>query len=244
MGKRNLVETKEFNAWINGIYGHFEDALYDSLFEKKSKFLIWRAPDVYFITMIDSILTKDSATRESLESLVTERLMGWHRISIWSCMAAYHGSYESVARELRFLIEDAVQALRADQKNPDATIDEKLEWLEMNRLRGKTLIDATELALDLKSQLKDVYHELCDFVHPSVELIQRDIENRRILFKYDENYFDKMFDFHTRVFDLVLALILHRFPYAIEEFLEYQSIEELEKDGYNSSIAIIGYHMK
>jgi hypothetical protein len=169
--------------------------------------------------------------------------MEWHRIAVWSCMAAYHGSYESVARELRFLVEDSVQSLRVDQQRPADTIDEKLEWLESNRLRGRPLIDDTDLTLDLKAKLKCIYYELCDYVHPSVKSIQIDIENKRIYFKYLEDWFDKMFEFHTRVFDLVLVLVMFRFPKAIKRFLEEQNTEELEKDGYKETIALIESQM-
>jgi hypothetical protein len=267
MGRMDLLETKEFQAWWSGVYGHFEQPLYDSLVKKREKILMWRAPDTYFLTMHDSILYEyssiDTRTKlenrrgtlglilnkeertilgnssEVLKSLVLKRLMEWHRIAIWSCMAAYHGSYESVARELRFLVEDSVQSIRVDQQSQADTIDEKLEWLESNRLRGSRLINATDLALDLKTKLKFIYNELSDYVHPSVKSIQRDIEYKRIYFECLEDWFDKMFEFHTRVFDLVLALVMFRFPKAIKRFLEGQSTEELEKDGYKDTIVLI-----
>ncbi len=253
------------------MYGHFEKALYDSLVEKREKVLVWRAPDTYFLTVYDSILIEyssiDTRTKledrrgplglfldseesailgdssEVLKSLVLKRLMEWHRIAAWSCMAAYHGSYESVARELRFFVEDSVQSLYADQQSPTDTIDEKVKWLETNRLRRTHLIDTVDIVLDLKAKLKCIYKELCDYVHPSVELIKRVIENKRIYFEYKEDWFDKMFEFHTRVFDLVLALVMFRFPKAIKRFLEYQNTDELEKDGYKDTIAMIEFQM-
>jgi len=270
-GNIDLVETKEFQAWRNGVYGYFETTLYDSLVKKRDKALIWTAPLIYFLTMHDCILLEyssidtrttledrcgtlgvflDSEARttlgyrsEVLKSLVLKRLMEWHRIAIWSCMAAYHGSYDSVARELRFLVEDAAQSLYADQQGPADSVDEKVRWLETNRLRGKSLIDAIDLALDLKAKLHSIYRELCDYVHPSWKLIQKDIENKRIYFEYLEDWFEKMFEFHTRVFDLVLALVMFRFPKAIKRFLEYQNIEELEKDGYKDTIAMVEFQL-
>jgi len=154
MKKIDLVETEEFQAWRNGVYGHFEKVLYNSLVNKREKVLVWRAPDTYFLTMYDSVLLEYSSidakakleakrgrslglflgleeriilgqSSEVLKSLVLKRLMEWHRVSIWSCMAAYHGSYESVARELRFVLEDSVQSLYADQQRPTDTIEEK-----------------------------------------------------------------------------------------------------------------------
>ncbi len=267
MRKIDLVETKEFQAWRSGVYGHFEEALYDSLIEKREKVLVWKAPDPYFFTMYESILLEyssiDTRTKleerrgplgsegsailghssEVLKSLVSKRLLEWHRISVWSCMAVYHGAYDSVARDLRFLVEDSVQSLYADQQKPTDTIDEKVKWLETNYRRGTGLIDATSLVLDLNAKLKCIFKELCDYVHPSAKLIQRDIENKQIYFEYLEDWFDKMFEFHTRVFDLVLALVMFRFPKAIKRFLEYQNTEELEKDGYKDTIAMIEFQM-
>ena len=141
------------------------------------------------------------------------------------------------------MVEDSVQSLYADQQRPADTIGEKIKWLETNRLRGKSLIDAIALALDLKTKLKCIYTELCDYVHPSVELIQRDIENRRVYFEYLEDWFDKMFEFHTKVFDLVLALVMFRFPKAIKRFLGHQNTEELEKDGYKDTIAMVEFQL-
>lgn len=271
MGRIDLVESKEFQAWWNGVYGFFEKTLYESLVKKREEALVWTAPNIYFLTMHDSILLEYSSidTRTTLEdrrgtlglfldsearktlghrfellnSLLLKRLMEWHRISIWSCMAGYHGAYESVARELRFLVEDAVQSLYADQQRPTYTIDEKVKWLETNYLRGSRLIDATSLVLDLNAKLKCIYSELCDYVHPSPTLIQRDIKNRRMYFEYLEDWFDKMFAFHTRVFDLVLALVMSSFPKAIKRFLESQNTEELEKDGYKDTIAMVEFQL-
>ncbi|MGY5876859.1 MAG: hypothetical protein RTU30_14010 [Candidatus Thorarchaeota archaeon] len=263
------METKEFQAWRNGVYGHFEKILFRSLVEKRETVMVWRAPDVYFFTMYESILLEyssiDTRTKlgercgpfdskeeqirlgvnsEVLKSLVSKRLLEWHRIALWSCMAVFHGSYESVARELRYLVEDCVQSLHVDQKRPEDTIDEKLIWLTKNRLRGKPLINATNLVLDFKERLKTIYNELCNYVHPSVELIQSDIESRRIYFEYQEDWFDKMFELHTRVFDFVLALVMFRFPNAIKRFLEVQSTDELERDGYKDTIALIEHFGK
>lgn len=268
MGKKDVLETEEFQAWRNGVYGHFEQVLYNSLAEKRKGILVWRAPDTYFLTMHDTILLEYSSvdTRAELEakrgrplglflkleereilgnssdvlrSLVLKRLMEWHRTSLWSCMAAYHGAYESVARELRFVLEDSVQSLYADQQRPMDTIDEKMKWLGKNRLRGSKLIDDTNLPSVLNTKLKYIYNELCDYVHPSVELIRRDIENKRIYFEYQEDWFDKMFEFQTKSFDLILALVMFHFPKAIKHFLEYQNTDELEKDGYKDTLAVV-----
>lgn len=267
MTKIDLYNAGEFIAWRNGLYGFFEKALYDALIAKKDKVMMWNAPDIYFLTMRDSILVDYASidTRTKLESesgeiglylmadkravlerssevsksLVLKRMMEWHRIAIWSCMAAYHGSYESVARELRFLIEDSAQSLYADQKKPTNTIDEKVTWLKTNRLRGSKLIDAIDFPLSLKEKLKSIYSALSDYVHPSVELIQRDIRDKRVYFDFFESWFDKMLEFSTTVFDLALSIVMFCFPKVIGRFLSYQSIEELRKDGYVETIAMI-----
>ena len=181
-------------------------------------------------------LFKEATKSQSdvLRSLVYERLTGWHRIAIWSCIAAYHGSYESVAREMRFVLEDSLQAYYANQQRPNDNLNEKIKWIENNQKRGRVLIDATSLSSELKDKLKQLYYELCDYVHPSTDLIRRNLDEKGRLYAiYIPDWYEQTKEFHRRTFDLVFTIVALRFPNAaVLFFLEKGTQEMFNEHGF------------
>jgi hypothetical protein len=106
-------------------------------------------------------------------------------------------------------------------------------------LRGARLVRASTLPGDLKEKLIEVYHELCDDVHPSVAIIRRDMRKENFNFEYDETSFDKSLDLHLRVLDMVLTVVLNRFPKAIENFVgDYDILPILEDLGLEETMRI------
>jgi hypothetical protein len=188
----------------------------------------------------ESVQAALASESDVLRSLVYERLAGWHRIAIWCCVAAYHGSYDSVARELRFVVEDALQALRVDQERPRDSLDEKVAWLNTrkNSLRGERLIDETDIPCQLNWGLKQLHKELCDYVHPSAELIRRDLDEKGRMYNvYVSEWYERIKQFQRRTFDSVLTIVARRFPKAAVLFLVEQGTRDmLTEHGFNETL--------
>jgi hypothetical protein len=106
------------------------------------------------------------------ELLVAIRLVEAFRIFNWIKVCLACGSYQSVFRELRFMIDGIAQACYIDLNHIEASLESKLEVYkaleEMGGLIGGALFDRIK-GLNRKQELKDVYSELSRFMHPSIE---------------------------------------------------------------------------
>ena len=79
------------------------------------------------------------------------------------------GYYHSTIRELRYLLESALQSYYLDF-NTDYSFDKKIE--NARRFYGiKNLVNKMELENDVKDKIKQIYSTLSDYVHPSTEEI-------------------------------------------------------------------------
>ncbi len=71
----------------------------------------WQFPAFALYQLINFLSDKRKKT-----DLVFYRIFDWIRIVHWNTLAGYSGAYDSIARELRFLIEDVVQSIYIEQK--------------------------------------------------------------------------------------------------------------------------------
>ena len=113
------------------------------------------------------------------ELLIAIRLVEAFRIFSWIKICLACGSYQSVFRELRFMLDGVAQACYIDINHFDASLSSKLEVYkalgDMGGFIGSTLFDRLK-RFEKKQALKDLYIELSRFVHPSIEESRRWIE--------------------------------------------------------------------
>jgi hypothetical protein len=114
------------------------------------------------------------------ELLIAIRLVEAFRIFNWIKICLACGSYQSVFRELRFMLDGVAQACYIDLNHFDASLVCKLEVYkalgEMGGFIGSGLFDRIK-GFKKKQILKDIYTELSRFVHPSIEESRRWIES-------------------------------------------------------------------
>lgn len=273
--ENELYQSRKFLIWRNDILQFYENALSDSLDSQGSRILEWTYPNHILFILQNCIMSAYSpmditrqlleydedgppdsafeevtnAFREVLDSLVDRRIHVWSRTIHWICVAVYYGSYDSVARELRLILEDSLQALVVDHRHPDETIEERIDVLhfaekEGEFLRGSTLIDSTTLPKRLRRKIKKLYKELCGYVHPSSELIRKTIDNRSFLLEYNEEWFEMALNWHRSVFDFVVLMILTRFPRAIQKLLtDFDCLDGLKDNGFKETLKFCETHL-
>ena len=106
------------------------------------------------------------------------------------------GSYYTVLRELRFLLESVCQAYLIDFNHPNATFEAKFEVLKaVSNVRvsqGTRLINNIK-DLKIKTKVKKLYGELSGYVHPSYKERKLAINNVKdaLNLKYNEDLLNK-----------------------------------------------------
>jgi hypothetical protein len=115
-----------------------------------------------------------------IELLIAIRLVEAFRIFNWIKICLACGSYQSVFRELKFMLDGVAQACYIDLNHFDASLVSKLEVYkalgDMGGFIGSSLFDRIK-GFKKKQILKDIYTELSRFVHPSIEESRRWIES-------------------------------------------------------------------
>ena len=247
-----IIEGRKLEEWEmqrDRVFFSFKPIWKKSFEEKQDKFPQWNYPaDLH--TALTSSIDDSYNDEEYMDSLVFRRFVGWWRSLQWCIVAAHSGMYEAIARELRFILEDLTQALYIDQKLGDSDIRSKTRAtsiLEDLRLRGTRLIDQVVME-DAKAEMKSLYKVLSDYVHPSLELIQKiHTGDQYYYFTFDESQFQTSLDLYSKASDLILALMISRFPRSIERFIlrtgSDDSLEStmasLKKEGYSHTAKVI-----
>jgi len=152
------------------------------------------------------------------ESLLFCRTLEWIEIIVWSQIAILSGVYESAIRELRYLLEDVLVSAIADKRNPAGSIEDKLKIVEeLGRekppKRGGGLIRlCRELGIirndEIKRILQEQYNRLCDFAHPSREIVERRIGHERdFRFSFDPERYNHTVGLYVKTVDCLLLVI-------------------------------------
>ncbi len=104
--------------------------------------------------------------------LIAIRFVESFKIFNWIKTSLICGSYSSVFRDLRFLIDSIIQAYYIDLNHFNVELNSKLEILkalsEYSRFYGSELINKIK-GLSKKQELRDLFSELSNYVHASYE---------------------------------------------------------------------------
>jgi hypothetical protein len=116
------------------------------------------------------------------ELLIAIRLVETFRIFNWIKVCLACGSYQSVFRELRFMLDGVAQACYIDLNHFEASLACKLEVYralgDIGGFIGSALFDRIK-GFKKRQTLQKLYNDLSRFVHPSIEESQRRIEARQ-----------------------------------------------------------------
>lgn len=105
--------------------------------------------------------------------LIAVRLTECMKIFDWILVSLLLGSYRSVNKELRFILESMCQAFYIDYNHISTSLETKFEILKAlgnyGNFIGGQLIDKIKLNKSLKKEIKEIYGILSNYVHPSSE---------------------------------------------------------------------------
>ncbi|MBC8177603.1 MAG: hypothetical protein ISR61_07580 [Desulfobacteraceae bacterium] len=215
---------------------HIKDAYGNIIVRTEADF-----PDAFH--KIDSILDKIRASIRDIDSRVFSkrnellfaiRLVECFRIYNWIKICLSCGSYQSIFRELRFILDGLAQACYIDLNHIDASLTCKLEVYkalgEIGGFIGSSLFDRIKDFED-KQKLKVLYKELSRFVHPSVEESRVWIESSppdgtvdSLKFnRYDPLLFTQSIEKCRSVGELLISLNTH----FVRAFLEISCDEDI-----------------
>lgn len=143
----------------------------------------------------------------------------------WLHFSVLSGAYHQSIRELRYILESAIQAYYIDREHPEAMIGCKLEIIkEIDKLIGGRLIDRTDL--EHKNELKVLYSDLSKYVHGSYEELRPTIEegelDYRVTLAFNKELFYKCMEFTNRVMDAFFFVLLSSYPDIITKIREDQ----------------------
>ncbi|NQT55896.1 MAG: hypothetical protein HQ551_06675 [Desulfobacteraceae bacterium] len=162
------------------------------------------------------------------ELLFAIRLVEAFRIFNWIKVCLTCGSYQSVFRELRFMLDGVAQACYIDLNHSDTSLTSKLEVYkalgDIGGFIGSSLFDRIK-GFQEKQKLKDLYRDLSRFVHPSIEESRKWIESPppegvvdSLKFnRYDRELFDEALEKSKQVGKLLVSLNNH----FVEQFLKH-----------------------
>ena len=161
------------------------------------------------------------------ELLFAIRLVEAFRIFNWIKVCLTCGSYQSVFRELRFMLDGVAQACYIDLNHIDASLICKLEVYkalgEIGGFIGGNLFDRIK-GFQEKQKLKDLYRDLSRFVHPSIEESRgwikspppEGVVDSLKYNRYDRELFDEALEKSKQVGKLLVSLNDH----FVKEFLK------------------------
>jgi len=156
----------------------------------------------------------------------------------------WSGAYHSAIRELRYVLESAIQAYYVDKEHNGVPIECKLEIIkEIEHLTGGRLIDKTDLKH--KEKLKALYGDLCKYVHPSYKELEPVISQGkvepRIIFTFDKELYLKSVEFMEKVFDVFTLALLSCSAKLSEKIKESNSAVKMrDLEEYKMSLSL-GY---
>ena len=166
------------------------------------------------------------------QSLMCIRFLELNRDILWSLFATMVGAYENAVRELRFWFEVILQAYLVDHRGGITRLSGNVE-----KITGSRLIKECNFKNQYNLRLKQLYGELCKFVHPTRQELNLDSSDPRVTFQYDEESFERNRELHTKTYDAILFIVMASFPEAAKDYYrKHLTLESLHALGYELSL--------
>jgi hypothetical protein len=149
--------------------------------------------------------------------LFINRLIEFNKLLLLLHELSVVGYYHSTIRELRYLLESALQSHYLDF-NTSFSLDKKIE--EARKFYGlRNLVNKMELENDVKHKIKQIYKTLSNYVHPSTKEILSSYNDisYRVTYAFNEELFNLCVSSTNEVLDIVSFLALKGFSFVVNE---------------------------
>jgi len=169
----------------------------------------------------------------------------------WLQFIFHTGNYPMAYRNLRYILEMMCQAYYIDTRYPNLTLDEQIEKareLEEKRIFGWHIVSPVLCKVfnkteeEVRACFKPLWGDLNKYAHPSarqMDLVAEKDFSSLVADSFNENLARKLLIVTDKVFDIVYAIVLKKFPKAIGLARRYEFIDEWEECLPNT-ISIIG----
>lgn len=158
----------------------------------------------------------------------------------WLQFLFHTGNYPTAYRNLRYILEMICQAYYVDSKYPTLSLDEQMEKTKdlEERVRAWDIVSGTlkkvlnKTDAEVRAGFKPLWDDLNRYAHPSVrqmDLVAEKDFAALVTDSFNENLAKALLEATDKVFDIVYAVVLKRFPKAIGLAQQYEFIHEWEE---------------
>lgn len=158
----------------------------------------------------------------------------------WLQFFFHTGNYPTAYRNLRYMLEIVCQAYYIDTMYPALTLDEQIDkareieervfgWKIVSSALGKVLNKPQE---EIRVSFKPLWDKLNRYAHPStiqMDLVAKEDFSALVTDSFNENLARELLMATDKVFDVVYAVVLKRFPKAAGLAQQYKFIHEWEE---------------
>ena len=178
--------------------------------------------------------------RQDQMNIVSFQLSRLFKEIYWLQFLFLAGNYSTAYRNLRWILELISQAYYVDAKYPTLSLDEQIEKtmeIEEN-VFGWNIVSSTLVKVlnrrgqQIQAFFGPLWRELNRHAHPSakqMDLIAMEDFSALVTDSFNENLAKELLVATDRVFDIVYAVVLKRFPKAKSLVREYEFLDEWER---------------
>lgn len=149
---------------------------------------------------------------------------------------AENGIYNSISRELRYLIEMITKYVIIDYAKMGQKLDIKIKYLEKNIPNASiNIIEKYStpfyepISVNFRNEVKDFFYKSCAYVHPSKKQLDEQLSNyengNTIGFESAEMFINAN-KIIFRAYDMILTMCLHSFGHSMSKDLFEQIFNE------------------
>ena len=158
----------------------------------------------------------------------------------WLQFLFHTGNYPTAYRNLRYVLEMICQAYYIDMKYPTLTLDEQIEKTREieEGLRSWNIVSSALSGIfgkteeEIRGHFKLLWDGLNKYAHPSVsqmDLVAKEDFFALVTDSFNETLARELLGVTDKVFDIIYAAVLRRFPKVITLVRQYEFIHEWEE---------------
>jgi hypothetical protein len=178
--------------------------------------------------------------KEEQMSIVSFQFSRLFKEIYWLQFLFHTGNYPTAYRNLRYILEMICQAYYIDTKYPTLTLDEQIgKAMEIEKRLSSWNIVSNALCKvfnraerEIRAHFKPLWDDLNKYAHPSakqMDLIAEQDFSALVTDSFNENLARELLAVTDKVFDIVYAVILKRFPKSVSLAQKYEFIDEWQE---------------
>ncbi len=236
----NAEKASDIEGILDSLYEHWKQIRRETVKELGKREAL-KIIDFHTNNWIDIVRwISSSYERQQQMNIVGFQFLRLFKEIYWLQFLFHTGNYPAAYRNLRYILEMTCQACYIDTKYPTLTLDEQIEKtgeLE-ERVFGWNIISSALCSIfnqtdeEIRGHFKSLWNGLNKYAHPSVrqmDLVAKEDFSALVTDSFNETLARELLTVTDKVFDIVYAAILRRFPKVITLVRQYEFIHEWEE---------------